>query len=64
MDNSGPPNLWKRHRVFLGICAGRTNKEISDLISISRRMLKKVRKYLEDLGFNHKVTSERKTHDQ
>lgn len=53
-----------RHEVLLGIGARRTNKEISDFLSISRRMAEKVRKELEDSRFDCKSTSERKTHDQ
>ena len=44
MNNFEPPNLWKRHRVFLGICAGRTNKEILDFLSISSRIVEKDQK--------------------
>ncbi len=53
MDNSEPPNLWKRHGVLLGICARRANKKNSDFLSISRRMVEKVRKELENSRFDY-----------
>ena len=37
---------------------------MSDFLSVSRRMVEKVRKELEDSGFDYEATSERKMHDQ
>ena len=39
-------------------------KEISDFLSVSRRMLEKVWKELEDSGFNYEAALERKMCDQ
>lgn len=54
--------MWKRHGIF-GIGIRRANKEISDFLSVSRRMMKKVRKELENSGFNYKATAQKTAHD-
>ena len=64
MGDFEPPNLWKRHGVLLAMRAGRTNKEISEFLNISIRMVQNVRKELEDSGFDYEATAERKSHDR
>lgn len=57
-------SLWKRCGVLLKIHTGRTNTGISGFLSIIRRMLEKVRKMLEDSGFDYEALSARKSHDR
>ena len=58
------PFSWKKQAFFVGIHARRTNKDVSNFLSVRRRMVEKVRKDLNDSEFNYWVTAERKTYAQ